>query len=77
MPTVAVWQIRAGANAALADFALEHGVIAIGWDDVPDLRHRHTGATDAAHGSAARAARIPLRRRHLGRRRQRHREPVE
>src|SRR5439155_4778677 len=38
MPTVAVWQIRAGANAALADFALEQGVVAIGWDDVPDLK---------------------------------------
>lgn len=34
---MAVWLTRAGAHGEREDFALEHGVAAIGWDEVPDL----------------------------------------
>ena len=37
--TPAAWLIRAGRNSERYDYNIEHGLAALGWDDVPDLRN--------------------------------------
>ncbi|MHC4402058.1 MAG: restriction endonuclease [Planctomycetota bacterium] len=36
---MSVWLVRAGKNGEREDFALEHGLAVIGWDECPDLAH--------------------------------------
>jgi len=39
---MAVWMVRAGKQGEHESLALEKGIVAIGWDDMPDLSHVDT-----------------------------------